>query len=105
MKAKPKLNTYVHIYHDVNSHGQEGFTTTTFKAVNLEELDKLIEVHQNAEAKYTAQARFIKQTFKGPKDFYYAGGFAGDDVSFVCKTTGEDLSEWYQEKGWGHFKD
>ncbi len=101
MPTKPKnLKTYIHVFHEHNSHNQEGDTITTIKAMSLDQLDQYISEWQNGDEEKIPKTRF-KQQFKGPKDFYYAGGFAGDDVSFTCKETGEDLKDWYQTQGWG----
>lgn len=102
---KPKnLKTYVLLSKEYNSHHQEGISTITFKAVSLDWLDQYISEWQSGHEELIPKGRF-KNQFKGPKDFFYAGGFCSKDISFTCKETGEDLSGWYQKQGWGFFGD
>lgn len=104
--VKPKLLTYVHVCHEFNTYDQTCVTTTTLKAGSLEELDQLIDKWQNgSDWTEIEKSGVFKTKNKCPKNFFESGGFCSDDISFTCKETGEDLREWYQKQGWGHFKD
>jgi hypothetical protein len=101
---KIMLKTYVYVYHEHNTHGQEGDITHTFKAENLEELDTFVGLFQNGNEDQIPKGRFSTK-YKVPKRFFEAGGFAGHDVSFTCKETGEDMRDWWKTQGWGVIED
>ena len=100
LKTKKTTKTYVYVFREYNSHNQEGTTTVIFKAESLDQLNEYVDLYQNGDVEKIPRGRFsIKH--KLPKNFWDAGGFCADDVSFTCKETGEDMRDWWKTNGWG----
>lgn len=95
-----ELKEYVWVSREYNSNGQSGKITCTFKAESLEQLDAYLVSYTNGNEHEIPKSR-IKVKSKIPKDFYLAGGFCSDDISFTCATDGTDMSEWWNSSGFG----
>lgn len=98
-----KLKTYVYVSLEYNSHSQEGYITRTFKAESLKQLEAYVALWQEGHDDQIPQGRF-KEVAKLPKNFWDAGGFCSDDISFVCKTDGKDLAKWWNSLGYGFIR-
>lgn len=99
-----KLKTYVYVRLEYNSNGQEGYTTITFKAESLKQLESYVALWSNGLEQQIPGARF-RQVEKLPRYFWEAGGFCSDDISFICKTDGKDLAKWWNNLGYGRIRE
>ena len=98
-----KLKTYIWVSREYNSHSQEGNIIVTFKAESLNQLDTYISLYQNGLEEQIPKGRF-KIKHQIPARFYEAGGFCSDDLSFICRDNGEDMSKWFNTSGFGFIK-
>lgn len=98
-----KLKTYVYVSLEYNSNSQEGYITRTFKAKSLEQLQAYVVLWSEGLETQIPQGRF-KEKRKLPKNFWDAGGFCSDDISFTCITDSKDLAKWWNSLGYGFIR-
>lgn len=102
-KKKSKLKTYVWVSREYNSNSQEGEIICTFKAESLEQLEEYLLLYTSGEEDQIPKSR-LKVKNKVPRNFFEAGGFCSDDISFTCIDDKKDMSDWWNASGFGFIK-